>query len=207
MSLPINEPVQLLRVCDRQPVEAWLKSVTQKHLDDFEQIWKPMLRSSSAIDQYWDWEMKSRTYGARPGAEQYAVECDDITQGLMLIETLGHRSWFEESRRVIYVRSLATAPWNRLLFRNPLGYRLVGTTLLEFARYRSRELGYGGLVGLHALPEAEEFYRASGMIECGADVQAGNLIYFEYYRRTSDFCETEDLRSWDVTSPDPPEED
>jgi hypothetical protein len=207
MPPPANEPVQLLRVRDRQPVPAWLRSLNQKHLDDFEQIWKPMLRGSSAADQYWGWELKSRTYGARPGAEQYAIECDGVTQGLMLIETLGYRSWFEEARRIVYVRSLATAPWNRPLLKEPPDYRLVGTTLLEYARYRSEELGYGGLVGLHALPEAEEFYRTSGMLECSADAKAGNLIYFEYYRRTFASSEGEDLIDWDATIPDPSEED
>jgi hypothetical protein len=55
--------------------------------------------------------------------------------------------------------------------------------LLEFAQYRSQTLGYGGLVGLHSLPGAEAFYRQAGFIECGADPEKENLIYFEFYRR------------------------
>jgi hypothetical protein len=62
---------------------------SSSHLDDFERLWKPVLLASIEADQYWDWEQKSRTYGNRLGAEQYAVECESLTQGLMLIEAFG----------------------------------------------------------------------------------------------------------------------
>lgn len=207
MSSLVNESVQLLRVRDRQPVEAWLRSLNQKHLGDFKQFWKPLLMASSTVDQFWDWEFKARTYGTRLGAEQYAIECEGMTQGLMLLETLGHRSWVEVSRRIVYVRSLATAPWNRPPLKKPPDYRLVGTVLLQFARYRSEELDYGGLVGLHALPGAEGFYRASGMMDCGADEDEDNLVYFEHYRRRSSPNTDEELDAWDLSDPEPPKVD
>lgn len=106
-----------------------------------------------------------------------------MTQGLMLIATLGHRSWFEPRRRVVYVHFLATAPWNRPLVQDPPRYRLSGTLLLRFARQRSEQVGYLGLVGLHTLPEAEDFYRRMGMIDCGLDAEKDNLTYFEWYQR------------------------
>jgi hypothetical protein len=178
-----NYSIELLRVCDRQLVEAQLSSLTDKHLQDFEQYWKPRLTASGEGDEDWDWERKHRIYGKLPGVEAYAIECEQITQGLMLLETLGHRSGIMPGRRIVYVRSLATAPWNRPSIENPPSYRLVGSTLLEFARYRSNELGYGGLVGLHALPGAEEFYRRLGMLDGGADPEQGTLVYFEWYQQ------------------------
>jgi hypothetical protein len=63
--------------------------------------------------------------------------------------------------------------------QNPPQYRLVGSTFLEFAQYRSLELGYGGIVGLHSLPGAEAFYDQAGFINCGADSEKEDLVYFE----------------------------
>ena len=55
-------------------------------------------------------------------------------------------------------------------------------------------MGYDGLVGLHALPGAEEFYRRMGMIDCGADDMKENLTYFEWYRRRPSLLDELDLQ-------------
>ena len=91
----------------------------------------------------------------------------------------GTTTYFDETRRLIYVDYLATAPWNRPSIQKPIEYRAVGTVLLEFAKYRSEELNYGGLVGLHALPRAVPFYEKLGMSNCGTDPEKENLVYFE----------------------------
>jgi len=56
-------------------------------------------------------------------------------------------------------------------------------------QFRSEELGYGGLVGLHSLPNAEKFYRKMGMLEGGTDAAKENLTYFEWYRRRPSLLE------------------
>lgn len=179
----MRQEIHLLQVRTQQLVNAVLTTLTDKHLNDFREFWKAQLRVTDKADQFWDWEMKNRVYLSDANYEAYAIECEQVTQGLMMIETIGHRSWYEPHRRLIYVSSLATAPWNRPSVQRPVAYRLVGSTLLEFAKYRSEELGYGGLVGLHSLPGAEDFYRRMQMIECGPDEEKENLIYFEWYRR------------------------
>jgi hypothetical protein len=171
--------VYLVRVRDRKPVPATLKLMEINHLEAFEQYWKPFLAGKVEGDQYWDWRFKYRTYGARSGAESYALECEGQLQGLMLMESLGYRSWANPRRRLVYIHSLATAPWNRPSIQNPPQYRLVGGTFLEFVQYRSLELGYGGIVGLHSLPGAEAFYDQAGFINCGADSEKEDLVYFE----------------------------
>lgn len=179
----MKQTVNLLRVQDNQLVEGTLTDLAQKHLDDFEAFWKARLQRSTQEDQFWDWELKNRAYLSESIYEGYAIECEGITQGLMLLATGGYRSQFESSRRIVYVHSLATAPWNRPSLQTLVSYRLVGSILLRFAQYRSEELGYGGLVGLHALPGAEEFYERMNMINCGADAAKENLTYFEWYKR------------------------
>ena len=179
----MRQAIQLLRVRDNQLADAELLPLTDKHLDDFERLWKARLRASSEADQYWDWVTKNRIYMSSDNFEAYAIECDQVTQGLMLIEVRFHRSQVNPNRRVVYVQSLATAPWNRPSIQTPPDYRTVESTLLRFAQHRSFELGYGGLVGLHALPEAEAFYERMGMMDCGEDPDMDDLTYFEWYRR------------------------
>jgi len=164
-------------------VDAILCLLSSKHLSDFETFWRNRLQTSAEEDAHWDWIKKKRLYASSASFEKYAVECGQITQGLMMIETLGYRSWVEPNRRLVYVDFLATAPWNRPSIQKPPEYRFVGSTLLKFARYRSEELGYGGLVGLHALPRAKPFYEKMGMMDYGPDAEKGDLTYFEWYRR------------------------
>jgi hypothetical protein len=167
--------IQLLRVQDNQLVDATLVTMIDRHLDDFETLWKARLRVSEEEDRFWDWEMKNRVYLSSTNYEAYAIDYEQVAQGLMLLETSVHRSWYEPHRRIVYVHSLATAPWNRSSIQTPVTYRLVGSTLLEFARFRCEELGYGGLVGLHALSGAEAFYRRMNMSDCGMDEENENL--------------------------------
>jgi hypothetical protein len=182
----IRLEVPLIRVGDGEIVPAWLVTLDQRHLDDFSRLWRDRLRASSNEDQYWDWEQKKRIYLTRGigFCEGYAIECEQIVQGLMLLQTGGYRSKVESDRKLVYVNSLATAPWNRVSNPEPSGFRAVGSAFLEFARFRSDELGYGGLVGLHSLPGSEMFYRKMGMIDGGLDPEKEELRYFEWYRPT-----------------------
>lgn len=180
----MNRPIYLLRVQDRQVVNAILTEVTQKHLNDAETLWEPQLQGTGAEDEYWDWVAKSRRAKLLPGDELYAIECDGVTQGLMTIDVLKKRSQIESQfrRRLVYIRALATAPWNRPAIMNPPTYKGVGGNLIDFAIARSYELTYQGRIGLHALPGALGFYRKLrvGLLDCGCDPEdPDNLIYLE----------------------------
>lgn len=191
--------VPLIRVGDQVRVSGWLVNLTEKHINDFEAFWEERLRTTMDGDQYWDWEQKKRVYLQRDSAmyEGYAIEHEQITQGLMLLKTGGHRSWADPARRLVYVHSLATAPWNRLDNPEPVGFRAVGRALLKFAQFRSEALGYGGLVGLHSLPDAELFYRKMEMIDQGLDPEKENLRYFEWYRPRPNWLEEYGV-NWDT---------
>ncbi|NJR32079.1 MAG: GNAT family N-acetyltransferase [Chamaesiphon sp. CSU_1_12] len=177
----------LIRVRDASSIVGSLVTLTTKHLNDFSAVWREQLKTSADEDQYWDWEQKQRIYlaGGAGIYEGYAIECERLTQGMMILQVKGYRSQIDANRRLVYVHSLATAPWNRISNPDPNGFRAVGSALLRFARFRSEELDYGGLVGLHSLPTAEIFYRKMGMIDGGSDAAKENLTYFEWYRRDS----------------------
>jgi hypothetical protein len=176
--------VPLIRIRDRTAVSGYLVRLTAEHVADFKSIWQGQLRNSGEADAGWDWEQKSRIYlsGAIALYEGYAIEFKAVTQGLMILQTGGYRSWADPGRRLVYVHSLATAPWNRLANPDPNGFRAVGESFLRFSRFRSEALGFGGLVGLHSLPGAEEFYRKMNMKDWGLDGEKDDLRYFEWYQ-------------------------
>jgi hypothetical protein len=173
--------VQLIRGEGGQSVPAQLVSMTERHLDDYEFSWKPGFKRAKVENTLTDWDWKQRVFVARGAAEGYAIECENMTQGLMILRVKGWRSYFDSDRRIVYVSRLATAPWNRVDIQRPVAFKLVGSTLLKFAAFHSQYLGYGGLVGVHSLPEAEMFYQKLEMADCGLDKAFENLRYFEWY--------------------------
>ncbi len=185
--IPLSRIIQLLQVQDQQIVDAILTEVTDKHLEDAKTLWEPILEGSGQDDEYWNWVGKSRRSKLLPGDELYAIECEGITQGLMMLDVLKKRCQIESQlrRRLVYISALATAPWNRPVITDPPTYKGVGGNLVDFAIARSHELGYQGRIGLHALPGALGFYRKLrvGLLNCGLDPEEpDNLVYFETLR-------------------------
>ncbi|MEO0647184.1 MAG: GNAT family N-acetyltransferase [Cyanobacteria bacterium J06650_10] len=178
--------VNIVRGGDRQPVNALLVGLSPKHIADFEALWKAQLRQFSQDDKYWDWAFKQRLADTRDNYEAYAVECEGQAQGLMMLETQRYRAKFFSGQRIVYVASLAVAPWNRKRVQRPPRFRTVGSVLLEFSRLRSVQLGYDGCVGLHSSPDAEGFYERCNMMRLDPDPDdfidpdEKQLTYFEY---------------------------
>jgi hypothetical protein len=183
----INLLIRLIRGADLQVVDAQLVDLTEQHITDYVTLWCSVLQEAQQEDKYWDWAYKQRQSNRRDNYEGYAVEYQNRTQGLMLIETQQYRSLLEPSDRIVYVAALASAPWNRRQIQRPPELKGVGLGLLLFARQRSVEIGYGGRIGLHALPGSERFYERQNMTryevdpdEYLVDPEEEALAYFEY---------------------------
>ncbi|MEO0852963.1 MAG: GNAT family N-acetyltransferase [Cyanobacteria bacterium J06648_11] len=178
--------VKLFQVSAGQFVEATLRELSQKHVDDFETHWKAALVEMAQEDKFWDWAFKQRAAMTYGNYECYAVEADERTQGLMMIETQWHYSVIADAQPLVYIEALSAAPWNRAQRQGAARFKRVGTSLLAFARARSEALGYGGRVGLHSLPGAEGFYESQHMMRCETapdpfiDDDENPLAYFEY---------------------------
>lgn len=181
----MKETIKLFRVKDSLAVDAILLTLVDKHTDDFEIFWKSRLQASDEEDGHWDWTKKNQFTLLCSDYEKYAIECEQITQGLMMLEISNHYSKNDHKQRILYVDFIATAPWNRPSLKNPPDYKGVGSVFLEFSRQRSFQLGYEGRVGLHALPQAENFYKKKGMINFGIDANKENLIYFEWLAKNN----------------------
>jgi GNAT superfamily N-acetyltransferase len=174
----VSESVQLQRA-DGEIVTALICPMAQRHLDDFNLVWKPMLEALDGEDAFWDWARKKRLALTDERYEAYAMESDDLTHGLLWLETQWHRSQWVRSEPLVYVEALAAAPWNRSSLDPQPWLKGVGSALLEFARRRSLDLSYGGRLGLHALPSSESFYESRNMLNLGYDPER-EMVYFEY---------------------------
>jgi GNAT superfamily N-acetyltransferase len=179
-------PIRLVRGIDLQVVDARLADLAERHIVDYETLWVEELQESQQEDKYWDWVYKRSQSDVKGNYEGYAVEYESRTQGLMLIETQQHRSLLAPGERIVYIVALASAPWNRVRIHPLPTLKGVGLGLLLFARQRSVEIGYGGRMGLHALPRSERFYERQNMTRCEVDPEQylvdpeDNLAYFEY---------------------------
>ncbi|MBW4667145.1 MAG: GNAT family N-acetyltransferase [Cyanomargarita calcarea GSE-NOS-MK-12-04C] len=172
--------IRLNRGTDNVPVEASIVNLNNKHVEDFENIWMGLLRLYQQDDKFWDLETKLLMISSYHSYEGYAVECNDQTEGVLLLETQLHGSQITPGKRIVYIYYVATAPWNREAIQRPPKLQGIGTALLLFAISRSLELGYEGRVGLHSLPGYEKFYDNRGMLDLGSDSDYENLVYFEY---------------------------
>jgi len=175
----MQRPIQLLSGTG-EVVTGLLCDMNDRHLEDYQTIWKGILTATDQPDRYWMWSYKLHQTNREARYEAYAIEVDELTQGLMFLETQWHRSQLPQRDPLVYLEALAAAPWNRRLLEDPPYLTGVGRSLLLFARQRSLELGYGGRVGLHALPGSEGFYRRNQMTSYGDDPDKEGLVYFEY---------------------------
>ncbi len=171
--------ILLNRGADNENVEASIVNLSNKHVEDFDNIWMELLRLHQQDDKFWDLELKLLMV-SRQDYEGYAVECNDQTEGILILETQLHGSQITPGKRLVYISYIATAPWNREVIQRPPKLQGIGTALLIFARTRSLDLGYSGRVGLHSLPGYEKFYDNRGMLDLGSDPDYENLVYFEY---------------------------
>jgi hypothetical protein len=92
----------------------------------------------------------------------------DEIQGMMMLATVpqSSRKPGREGDPLTYIEYLESAPWNlpEYVGRNTR-YRGVGFSLLNAAVAVSVELGCGGRLGLHSLPERVRFTRGPGFNE------------------------------------------
>jgi GNAT superfamily N-acetyltransferase len=174
-----RSPVEIVTCETRQPVAAWLHDeLGAIDLLDAEIAWTPermkamarMLRAGVAED-----DLPQHGFG---------IQCDGQWQGLMMTTTVGHNARLPEEldKPLVYVKYLESAPWNVQAFVQTPKYRAIGTRLLEAAVRLSVAEGFGGRVGLHALPNlaTERFYQRRGLIGLGPDAHMENLPYYEF---------------------------
>lgn len=165
-------------------------------LTDIEKSWESERTSLAASLQaagqpienaHWDWRNKVQFYP--PGWHCFAaIECESEVQGLMAVETRLRPSRLNPGQGIAYVDFLEAAPWNR---REPVDRSInavqeprfggVGTLLIAEAIRMNLGQTTSGRIGLHSLPDAEDFYsNRCRMVRIGPDDEYHGLVYFEY---------------------------
>ncbi|MGB8354988.1 MAG: hypothetical protein WCD79_13920 [Chthoniobacteraceae bacterium] len=171
-------------------VEASLyDEVTEAHLALWDEGWVPAMQAFCADrsqgqnpeDSHWDWRRKSQALMGLLGYHSFALLCQNELQGLMVINDItSARLPGQFGKPLVYIQFLATAPWNRPEVEDTPRFRGVGNTFVLAAIESSRDAGFKGRIGLHALPRAEPFYEEKcGLTRLGPDSSHQNLVYFE----------------------------
>lgn len=194
---PEVSPVSLFRLATDELVDAELwDSITDKNLADWEAEWRPEIdRLLKALNKQgierqfwpqsrdWDWRAKIKAIEGRLGNPSFAIVCDDMTQAMMTTDlTKRARIEGQKNDHLVFVEFLEAAPWNRReLVGPPPRFSGAGSLLILAAIELSKAEGYKGRIGLHSLPQANDFYANKvGMTDLGPDPAYQNILrYFE----------------------------
>lgn len=195
------QPLATYQLLDRQQQKSFELSLWQpiadRHAQDFEQHWRPIFDAhlaeleaqggdaNAAValrniqDAHWEWARKADAIKGRLDWQSFAVEADGMTQGLMFVKTQGFaREPSQQGKPLALIELLATAPWNRQTLVPVVRYKGIGRLLLAAAISLSVHEEFEGRIGLHALPQAETWYRdVCGMTDLGVDQT--QMRYFE----------------------------
>ncbi|HEV2160451.1 GNAT family N-acetyltransferase [Bradyrhizobium sp.] len=186
--------IYLLDVAAGASVEAELRdAIEQSQLDDWQTKWRPALlavlqelaRKGVPIDQWpqswhWDWAQKTTRVQGLLAFRGFSVVALGETQGLAQVDlTKTCREANQRGKPLVYLDYLEVAPWNRPELGAAPRLRGVGSALITAAIALSEDEGFKGRMGLHSLPQADDFYRKIGMTDLGQDAAYQNLRYFE----------------------------
>lgn len=187
---PIPELIDC-RVSGRPEVPATiLRGLPAQKLVDIEKSWTharddlatKMAQAGKHLEsQGWRWTRKEAS--TRAGEHVLlAVEAEGEIQGLLALKTRLRPSLLIPAGWVLYVDYVESAPWNqRVQAVQEARFAGVGTLLIGEAIRTSMGRTSRGRLGLHALPQAEDFYAGRcRMKPNGPDSSYHNLIYFEH---------------------------
>ena len=130
---------------------------------------------------HWEWGEKIKESAHLLSCPTLAIEYANETQGLMLLQTDGHFGKLpnEIDKPLVYIVYLATAPWNlRTLVGQPR-FSGIGWVMVRAAIEMSLDNEFKGRIGLHSLPQAENFYEKLGFQCLGVDPEKEGLKYYE----------------------------
>jgi hypothetical protein len=184
--------IYLFDCSDKKLVEAFLyDEIKQRHANDANINWKNFLSDAAKLQNilksseqsaHWDWDKKMLNVTGQLIYQTFAIECNGSTQGLMIINNAGKicKLDSQKGKPLVYIEFIETAPWNRPQLGEQR-YKGIGTTMVAAAIKASLDFGFEGRIGLHSLPQSEDFYiEKCGMTDLGQDTNYhGKLHYME----------------------------
>ena len=193
MSDPVAVPLRRVETGDFVNATIW-PSVDEGFAAKADDTWLTFLaalraeRLARGLDtpamehEHWRWREKLAETKSLLAYLTMGVECDGKPQGMMMLVTDGHFSRLSSKTAIplVYVEFLAAAPWNLRTVVDRPKYAGVGSVLMRAAIATSMDLEFKGRLALHALPQAEGYYEAIGMVGLGPDAKKHNLKYYEF---------------------------
>lgn len=186
-------PVQIVRRQDKALVDAVLHTeLVPTVLVEAEKEWGPIrLKAAqkllcagrnSEIPQHFHWDWGAKSFNLQLLAYRcLGIECSGKWQGLLMVKLSGQVARLDpdKGKDLVYIDYVESAPWNLPMMVDTPIYN-VGPVLMRAAVQLSYDEGFHGRIGLHALPQAENFYRnICGMRDCGPDASYHDLVYYE----------------------------
>ena len=193
---PEITPVALLCLETRQFVDAELwDTINARNLADWESKWRPELchllddlhykgveQTRWPQSRHWDWRAKIRALESCVDRQCFTIVCEDMTQAMMITDSAKRaRIESQKNEHLVYIDFLESAPWNRNeIIDRPPRFAGCGSILVRAAIEYSKREEYKGRIGLHSLPQANNFYAGKvGMTDMGKDPDYQDLRYFE----------------------------
>jgi hypothetical protein len=192
-----STPVQIVRRNDKTLVEAILHTeLASNALIEAEKQWGPIRREaarklkragrSEEIPEHshWDWEKKSLKLDFL-AYRCCGIEYEGKYQGLLMLMVAGKHARLppDVGKELVYIDYIESAPWNYAKMVDTPLFGGIGMLLMQAAVAVSYEEEFQGRIGLHALSQAEKFYRDDcQMMCCGPDASYYNLPYYEMTR-------------------------
>jgi hypothetical protein len=133
---------------------------------------------------HWDWNKKAKL--SSDSQTIFAIQYEDDIQGLMLVDYKTQMAKLppDAGKSILYIDYIESAPHNQ--YEKPTRFKWVGVNLLRVAVQYSIDKMCDGRIGLHALPQAENFYHNKcGLTPVENDPIHQNLLYFEFTREQS----------------------
>lgn len=165
-------------------------------LEVLESIWGPLRREAArrlakehgpeSVPQHWQWDWRRKGPLLRyPTFRCMAIRYEEELHGIVLVDADRYVSQIEpdKSKPLMYVEFLEVAPWNISFGGMKRRFTPVGPRLMEAVIRFSQDEGYHGRVGLHSLPQSEQFYERCGMTKLKHDPKKENLRYYEMTRQ------------------------
>ncbi|MES2304294.1 MAG: GNAT family N-acetyltransferase [Gemmatimonadota bacterium] len=191
-------PVSLWKLQSQEMVAAELfDNIGEAQIVDWKSEWLPaMLEGVQRLKKadanarepqssHWNWRKKAEALQNVLARRGFSLVCEGMTQGMMVVDTAVNRCRIDSQRgqHLVYVSYVEAAPWNQRLLYEPPRYSGVGSLLMRAAIDLSLEEGFKGRIGLHSLPQANDFYGTScGMTDLGFDAE----YRMRYFEMTSD---------------------
>lgn len=200
----MDRPFEVQRRHDLEWVPAVMRvGLGEQDLEEIERSWRggrQILRNALRAANvprdkwpqslHWNWEHKSSDLQL---LETHAcgIRIEGRWEAVVMTKVASYTARLAEQqgKPLVYVDYLEVAPWNwRIHELAQQGeYRGLGSVLFREAVQLSKDEQFHGRVGLHALAQAESFYRdVCGMTDLGPDGAKQNLRYFEFLPSQAD---------------------